>query len=544
MKITIAQLNYTVGDLAGNAAKIMQVIAQHRDSTDLLVFSELAVTGYYPYDLIDRPSFVAAQDAEVERIGRATAGSRAAVVVGHICHNSGPGKPYHNGMSFFVDGKCRMQYHKRLLPTYNIFHERRHFEPGNSSGVVSFKGHRIGFLICEDAWNDDGHDYPDNPVEELVGNNVRLLISINASPSNLGKLGQRRKLVKKLCKRHAVSFLYVNQVGATDEIVFDGHSFAVDWNGRLAMQAPGFAEATPTIEYSDRHFDFVNAAPTQDIDDDGAEFMYRQAVCGLQDYARKCGFNQVVVGSSGGIDSALTLALAADALGAGNVAAITMPSSISSTGSVTDSAKLCENLGVKLHHAPIAELVAGDVSGFERDFGVKPADLTVQNIQARIRGRMLMAFSNQFGNLVLSTGNKSEMSTGYATLYGDMNGGLNLLGDLYKTDVYAVARYYNHLHGRELIPEAILTKAPSAELLPGQKDSDSLPEYPVLDAILKLYLEGEFLPQRDIDACKRIISGMPDEEIARVHAMVDHSEFKRRQAPPIIRIHARAFEKP
>jgi len=537
MKISLAQLNYTVGDLAGNTEKILAVIEAQRDVADLIVFTELAVTGYYPYDLIDRPGFVAEQDRQLARIAAASADGRAAVVVGHIRANLGPGKPYFNGLTVFAGGQAIFACDKRLLPTYNVFHERRHFEPGPPSRVFEWQGQRIGFLICEDAWNDGGSDYPDNPVADLAAQGAQVLISLNASPSNLGKQAQREKLVAAISRRRGTPMIYVNQVGATDEIVFDGHSFAADSGGAIAVIAPGFEEAVVTLDLAAGRWS-ASGSPAGSSEE---ALMFRQSVLGLRDYVRKCGFSKVVVGSSGGIDSALTLALAVEALGPGNVLAVTMPSQYSSKGSVTDSRVLCANLGVKLFEASIGEEFDLARKRFEVDFGEVPVRLTLENIQARIRGRKLMEVSNQTGALVLSTGNKSEMSVGYATLYGDMNGGLNLIGDLYKTEVYRLARYINEHTGREVIPTSILDKAPSAELSPGQKDSDALPDYPQLDAVLRLYIEGDVLPAAQHAECEATVSRMPLEEVERVKRLVDRAEFKRRQAPPIIRMHARAF---
>lgn len=537
MKISLAQLNYTVGDLAGNTEKILAVIELQRDVVDLIVFTELAVTGYYPYDLIDRPGFVDEQDRQLARIAAASAVGRAAVVVGHIRHNPGPGKPYFNGLSVFAGGKAIFTCDKRLLPTYNVFHERRHFEPGSPSRVFDWQRQHIGFLICEDAWNDGGSDYPDNPVADLAAQGAQVLISINASPSNLGKQAQRERLVTAISRRRGTPMIYANQVGATDEIVFDGHSFAADSGGAIAVIAPGFEEAVVTLTLAAGRWS-VCESPAGSSEE---SLMFRQSVLGLRDYVRKCGFTKVVVGSSGGIDSALTLALAVEALGPANVLAVTMPSQYSSEGSVTDSLTLCANLGVKLFEAPIGEEFDLARRRFETDFGEAPVRLTLENMQARIRGRKLMEVSNQTGALVISTGNKSEMSVGYATLYGDMNGGLNLIGDLYKTEVYRLARYINERAGREVIPASILGKAPSAELSPGQKDSDALPDYPQLDAVLRLYIEGDVLPAAQRADCEAIVSRMPQEDVARVKRLVDRAEFKRRQAPPIIRMHARAF---
>jgi NAD+ synthase/NAD+ synthase (glutamine-hydrolysing) len=383
-------------------------------------------------------------------------------------------------------------------------------------------------------------------VQTLVDAGVDLIISINASPSNVGKQHQRHEIFSGVARRHSTPLVYVNQVGANDQIVFDGGSFLADPKFGVVHELPLFEEAVESVSFDDGFV--VSGAPCQVpvsayLRDQ--EFYYRQIVLGLRDYVEKVGFRGVVVGSSGGIDSALTLALAADALGPDNVKAITMPSVFSSEGSVCDSETLCTRLGVQLFRHPIGDLFQVFNKEFSTAFGGPSSRLTQENVQARIRGTVLMEFSNHFGHLVLSTGNKSEMSVGYATLYGDMNGGINLIGDLYKTEVFALARYYNALHGREVIPKTILEKEPSAELAAGQKDTDSLPPYPVLDEILKLHIEGTRLRKEEFAHAQTFVAGLKkcgDEPVVhKVLRMIAGAEFKRRQAPPIIRCRARAF---
>jgi NAD+ synthase/NAD+ synthase (glutamine-hydrolysing) len=546
LNIALAQLNYKLCDYDGNLARMRQAIEQ-ANGADLIVFTELCVSGYYPQDMVEEPDFLARQQVAIDALLTLSRQTKAALVIGAATHNPGVGKPLYNSLLLLQNGEIVLRYHKQLLPTYNIFDERRHFEPGpNEAAVYEIDGQRIGFLICEDGWNSQGTDYAIDPVQTLADAGVDLIVSINASPSNVGKLALRHELFAGVARHCGRPILFCNQVGGNDQIVFDGGSFLVDSRHGVVHTLPSFEEAVETVGF-DGAFHHDGTALTVAIQANTAdsEFYYRQIVLGLRDYAAKIGFKQVVIGSSGGIDSALTLALAVDALGADNVAAITMPSQFSSTGSVSDSAALCANLGVKLHEHPIKDLVAGYRTGFEANFAAAPSRLTVENLQARIRGTILMEYSNHFGHLLLTTGNKSEISVGYCTLYGDTNGGLNIIGDLYKTEVFALARHFNARHGRELIPQAIIDKEPSAELSEGQKDTDSLPPYPVLDEILKLHIEGtrlrpdEYAHARDFVA--KLVADGQQPLIDRVLSLIAKSEFKRRQAPPIIRVRNRAF---
>ncbi len=549
MRVAIAQLNYTIGDVAGNAEKILAVVEENKNSVDLLVFTELALTGYYPQDLIYSKLVKDAQGKALESIGRATEGARAAVVVGCYTENPFSGKPFCNSIKVFAGGVEVFNYSKKLLPTYNIFEEARHFEPGRQQGAWFYKGYRLGFLICEDGWGQaDKAVYPANPVDELKGQQLDLIISVNASPGNLGKQKERRQVFQDIALRCRAAVVYANQVGGNDEIVFDGSSFAIDRFGKTVGMMVPFKEAVGIVDLEKNAGDrfckrqLVGAAGFAygEITLD-QELMAEQAMVGLRDYVDKLGFSGVVAGCSGGIDSAVTIALAAKALGPERVKAITMPSEYSSDGSVNDSIALCRNLEVELFTHPIKDEFSLARSGFRTAFGTGPSNLTLENVQARLRGRILMEYSNHTGYLVLSTGNKSEMAVGYATLYGDMNGGLNLLGDMYKGDVYAVARWFNSAYPERLIPAEIIDKPPSAELAPGQQDSDTLPSYDILDAILRLYIEADLLPGMERDMQIRLLRGTSNELIQKVCAMVDRAEFKRRQAPPIIRIQRRSF---
>ena len=547
MKIVLAQCNFTVGDFAGNCEKIRSIYALHAATVDAVVFSELALSGYYPSDLLTQPAFLAAQDQALSGLMQQTVGQRAALITGFIDRNLGAGKPLHNALCVLLDGALVYRYHKRLLPTYNIFDEARHFEPGTLPGVFNLGGTRIGLAICEDLWNDEADlEYDDVPIKELSDAGIAMVLSINASPSNVGKYRERMARFQSTAARHQIAILSLNQVGGNDEIVFDGSSFYIDREGKLKAELAAFESDSATFEF-DRDLNLVNfacaesATTAKSAPTSAPAFFHAQITLGLRDYARKCGFKQVVVGSSGGIDSALTIALAAHALGPENVLAVTMPSRYSSDGSINDSVSLCKAYGVELRTAPIEAQFALAVADFERAHGAVPSPLTQQNIQARLRGRMLMEVTNHSGHLLLSTGNKSEMSVGYATLYGDMNGGLNLIGDLYKMDVYALSRWINEQAGRELIPQIIIDKEPSAELAPGQKDSDALPIYPVLDAILRLAIEGPSLAPDEAAALRAFLLPTALSEVDRVLKLIARAEFKRRQAPPIIRCQRRAF---
>ena len=546
LKVSLAQLDCTINDFEGNAARIEAVIAGARD-VDLVVFSELALCGYYPQDLLLEPDFMARQQVALDRVLAASRGCDAHLALGLVTRHDGVGKPLRNSLALIRRGEVLLTYHKQLLPTYNIFDERRHFEPGaRHAATARIRGWPIGFLICEDGWNDDELDYAVNPLEDLAQAGVQLVISINASPSNIGKRAQRHRIFGLASARYGFPIVYVNQVGGNDQLVFDGASFVVSPAG-VVFESPRFVESCETVEFTTQGIRLPGGGPLPGLAPalPDNEFYYRQIVLGLRDYCRKIGFKSVVIGSSGGIDSALTLALAADALGAANVTAVTMPSRFSSAGSVDDSVTLCERLGVRLFEHPIGKLFDTYLGGFEAAFAAPASGLTGENLQARIRGAVLMAYSNHFGHLVLSTGNKSEISVGYATLYGDMCGGLNLIGDLYKTEVFALARWYNEHAGADIIPRAILEKPPSAELAPDQKDTDSLPPYEVLDEILKLRIEGSYLRAEEFAAASRFVAELDRQDGGalhrRVRGLIARSEFKRKQAAPIIRVRGRAF---
>lgn len=541
MKVTCAQLNFTVGALEANTAKIVATIAANPDS-DWLVFSELAITGYYPMDLLDVDGFIEAQNACIDTVAQATRGSAQRVVLGVFTRNMGAGKRWHNSLIVVQDGLVLFTYHKQLLPTYNVFDEIRHFEPGPRTSAVWREAGMptVGFLLCEDTWNDGSSDYPINPVADLARESIDLLITINASPASELKTSIRESMISRIAIERGWNVVYVNQIGGSDALVFDGNSFAVDKTGTLVYHAADCEEEVGHVQFS-KETNLLQPS-TIATPPSGPAQWNAQIVTGIRDYFAKSGsgFKKALVGSSGGIDSAVVLALAAQALGPENVIALTMPSGWSSSGSVLDSVQLCKNLGIKLIEIPIQPMMDAFSATFKAsELGQEWSGLAAENAQARIRGMTLMGWSNQWGALVLSTGNKSEMSVGYATLYGDMNGAINPLGDLYKMEVYALARWLNE-GGKEVIPQAIIDKAPSAELAPDQKDEDSLPPYPLLDAVLKLEIEGKSLGEAERAALEAAVAPYPEvrQEIVR---KLDMAEFKRRQAPPIIRVHARAF---
>lgn len=552
LRITLAQLNPTIGDFAGNVG-LMRDAAQQAATAQaqMVVFPELSLTGYSPGDLLDEPGFIdQAEQALAELLAASRLTPGLAWVVGAPMRRSGPGKALENCLLVLRDGEIVLRYAKQLLPTYNVFDERRHFEPGpDVAKVLPIGDSQVGFLICEDGWNDSGDDYGVNPFSRLADAAPDLVVSINASPSNIGKREQRHALFAAACRRHQLPLVYVNQVGGHDQLVFDGASFAVTPADGVVFEAARFTEAVDTLQLSDGRFLAANGAALPSVPTAGLpvmEFYRRQIVLGLRDYARRCGFKQAVVGSSGGIDSALTLALAAEALGADNVVGITMPSRFSSPGSVDDSATLCRNLGIRLYEHPIRDIVGHYEAGFADCFGQPLSGLALENLQARVRGTLLMEYSNSYGHLLLTTGNKSEISVGYCTLYGDTNGGLGLIGDLYKTEVFELCRHLNASAGHELIPNAIIDKEPSAELAPDQRDSDSLPPYPVLDTILKVLIEGARLgstERQEVEAAHAALLAQPDgiALVAKVRRLIARNEYKRRQAPPILRLRGRAF---
>lgn len=547
MKITVAQLNYQIGDFEGNYSKIYSVIEKHHNNTDIIVFSELSLCGYYPDDLLERPEFIQQHDLYLSKIITQTKKFSCAIILGVITKNMGVGKPLYNSLVMINEGKIIYTYHKKLLPVYNIFDEARHFEPGSdisNQGIFLFNNIMLGFLICEDGWATHRHlAYPTNPAENFENANLDLIIAINGSPSNIGKHTDRVNTFGLIAQKTGAPILFCNQVGGNDDIVFDGGSFVLDKNGKPLANLPYFQACTGQVTLEKSIHSFSYSTPFQAYHSlPEIELIYQQILLGLIDYTNKCHFDGVVIGLSGGMDSALTLTLAVIALGPDKVKAIFMPTRYTALQSQEDSEKLCQNLNIEIFNINIDEEFEFSLNQFKNAFKQEPNKITKQNIQARLRGRILMEYSNQTGFLVLSTGNKSELSCGYTTLYGDMTGGLNLIGDLYKTDVYCLANYINMLPKTlNIIPETIIMRPPTAELDYDQKDSDDLLPYPELDAILKLYIEGDLLNQTEISALEKIVEKVPKELVLKVKRLVDKAEFKRRQSAPIIRVQKRAF---
>jgi NAD+ synthase (glutamine-hydrolysing) len=530
MKIFIAQINPTVGALRQNMELILDAYRRGVDAgADVVATTELAVTGYPPKDLLERPQFVS--EALRVRDELVSATGSAALIFGCVARNEAHcGKPLFNVAVVARDGQVLLEQRKTLLPTYDVFDELRHFEPAPSVSVVELAGTRVGVSICEDFWyrqQFQGRDvYCNNPVRDLAAAGCEVLINISASPYDAGKREARYELFRDIARTHAVPLVYVNQVGGNDELLFDGSSIVLNARGETV-----FCGKMYEPDYAMVPLDGPPCEAVEVMRDE--EEIARALILGTRDYLRKCGFTEAVLGLSGGIDSAVTAAIAVEALGPEHVTGITMPSQYSSRGSIDDSRDLADKLGIAFHTVPIGGMYARYEESIEALFGESKFDVTNENIQARIRGNILMAWSNRKGALVLTTGNKSELAVGYCTLYGDMAGGLSVLGDVYKTTVYAIARWLNR--EREIIPVSTITKAPSAELRPNQTDQDSLPPYEVLDAILKRYLE-EWKELDEIAA-----EGHERDLVARVLRMVDRAEFKRQQAAPTIRVTSKAF---
>ena len=533
MKITLAQINPTVGDFSGNLEKI--VTASHRAAllgARLTVFSELAICGYPPADFLEKPSFLARCRTAVDELAEATRTLPTAVLAGVALPAVGEtGKPAVNAAVLLDQGRLLLEQHKRLLPFYDVFDEQRYFAPSQGQRVVELDGLRLAITICEDAWNDKNfwprRLYKVDPMEELMRQQPAVHINLSSSPFWHAKRGIRREMLAAIARRDGVPVLMSNQVGGNDSLIFDGSSLALNAQGELIAQARSFEEDLVVVD----PFDAPAIAIVEEDEDAAA---YRALVLGTRDYVRKCGFAKVLVGLSGGIDSSLVAAIAKDALGAENVLGSGMPSPYSSTGSIDDSRRLAENLGIRYEVIGISELFGEYTRALGPLFAESKADTTEENIQSRIRGCLLMALSNKFSALVLTTGNKSEMAVGYCTLYGDMVGALAVIGDLVKTRVYAVCRWLNR--NGEVIPRAILEKPPSAELRPDQKDTASLPPYEVLDPILEAYVERYETPEKIAAA-----HGFPLELVQQVVRLVERSEYKRQQAAPVLKVTSKSF---
>ena len=534
MKIALVQFNPTVGDVAGNARRIVDRIHEAaQKGANLIVFPELSIIGYSHHDLLDNGRVVDGIEDALQWIHQQVPVGSAAVLGTVVRNPSVHGKRLYNSAAFLESGRSVQYVHKMLLPTYDVYDEYRYFEPATGQTPLEFGGLKLGIHICEDMWNlrkySTYHTYERDPIQELVDQGTDILINLSASPFSHGRHNVRTNLIQDICATHQVPFLLSNQVGANTELVFDGDSRVHGADGRMLRCAPSFEECI-------LYWDTSDTTPVQDTPHDRVEDIRDALVCGIREYMTKSGFSSVLIGLSGGIDSAVTAALAVEALGAQRVMGITMPSEYSSQGSVDDSLELANNLGIPCHTIEIKTAVAAFETMLAPLFEGTQTGIAEENIQARARGLTLMAVSNKFGHLVLTTGNKSEMAMGYATLYGDMSGGLAVLADVFKTDVYRLAEFMNQEAKHDLIPRSTIEKAPSAELRPDQKDQDSLPPYPVLDEILRLYVE-ERLDVASI--CDR--TGHETEFVRGLLNAVDRNEYKRKQAPPGLRVSSKAF---
>jgi NAD+ synthase (glutamine-hydrolysing) len=532
VRIALGQINTVVGDFSGNSAKIIEYARRARSGgVELILFPELSVCGYPPRDLVERPWFVERNREAAETIARETQG--IAVICGLVTPaNSSTGKSVLNSAALLRDGKIAFVQSKRLLPTYDVFDEMRNFAPAEHQQLMALDGSQVALTICEDAWNDkhfwDRRLYGVDPVEELIGAGGQILLNISASPFYLHKRELRRDMLAAIARNYRVPVAMVNQIGGNDSLVFDGSSLVIGPDGEVIAQAKSFEEDLICFDTESMSGDIRKR-------EEGVEASaYAALVLGTRDYVHKCGFQRVVLGLSGGIDSALTACIAVDAFGRENVIGVGMPGPYSSQGSIDDATQLARNLGIPCEMVPINDIFESYLRGLKPVFAGRQPDVTEENIQARIRGSLMMAMSNKFGALLLTTGNKSEIAVGYCTLYGDMCGGLAVISDVPKTLVYRLSNYVNSR--APLIPQSTIDKPPSAELRPGQKDSDSLPPYDVLDAILEDYIEDNKAPDSIASA-----HGYDVNLVRKVALMVDRSEYKRQQAAPGPKISEKAF---
>ncbi|WP_041720956.1 NAD+ synthase [Pseudodesulfovibrio piezophilus] len=536
MKVAILQLNPVVGDIEGNASRILEAAQRAANlGADLCVTSELALTGYPPRDLLLYDGFVAKTRQAAETLAHDL--PDMPLLLGCVERNtSGQGKPVYNCAMWCRDGNIKKVIRKTLLPTYDVFDEARYFEPApvgdSEANIIRFNGTVIGVTICEDSWNDkdfwDNRTYARDPQEAMATHNPQMIINLSASPISLGKQALREKMLGAVARKYATQVIYANQTGGNDDLVFDGRSCAFRPDGSLMARAAGFAEQVFLVETDDTD----NTITDDDFSRESET--WHSLVMGTRDYVRKSGFSKSVVGLSGGIDSAVTAVVAAEALGAENVTCVLMPSPYSSRGSIDDSLELAKNLGMETVTLPIEPIMERFTETLAEPFAGYGPDTTEENIQSRIRGNLLMALSNKYRALLLTTGNKSELAVGYCTIYGDMSGGFAVISDVDKTGVFALARWYND-HIGPFIPEAIITKPPSAELRPDQMDQDSLPPYDVLDAILALHIEKHCSRDAIVDA------GFSPEVVDKILGLVRFAEFKRRQAAPGIKLTPRSF---
>ncbi|NJL62893.1 MAG: NAD+ synthase [Methylacidiphilales bacterium] len=551
MKIAIAQLNPIIGDLLGNAQKFWKLPKKPQQKTqELLLTPELSLCGYPPRDLLLNPSFVEAMGTTLQKLA-SDLPQNIAVLVGTVekhleAHNDG-GKNLYNSMALLENGKVQQIFHKRLLPTYDVFDERRYFEPGLGANYFTLDGIDIGVTICEDLWNDEEfwgkRSYAVNPIADLAIIGVDLIINLSASPYSVGKSQFRERMLHHSVVRFQQPIIYTNQVGGNDDLIFDGNSFALNRKGELVCRACGFDVDLAFVDFDVEKRDLQPSSITPLPETEDAE-IWQALVLGVRNYAQKCRFSKAVIGLSGGVDSALVATIATAALGKDNVLGLLMPSPYSSDHSISDAIALSQNLGIQTQTIPIGELMKSFDNALAGMFAGTEFGLAEENIQSRIRGNLLMAVANKFGYLLLSTGNKSEMAVGYCTLYGDMNGGLAVIADVPKTRVYSLCNWLNNQinlkelgknNPKSIIPQNIITKAPSAELKPGQVDGDSLPPYDILDDILQRLIHNHQ------SAAQVVAAGHDVTVVNRVIQLVTRAEFKRRQAPPGLKITDRAF---
>jgi NAD+ synthase/NAD+ synthase (glutamine-hydrolysing) len=535
MRVALAQINPTVGDFPGNVERMTRAARQASDrGAEVVVFPELALTGYPPRDLVEKPSFLERSELELERFAQGIADLDLTTICGYVGRSEAQGgKRALNSAAVVERGQIVFRQHKMLLPTYDVFDEARYFRPSEREELCTLRGTPVALTICEDAWNDRSYWkqrlYQRDPVEELFTAGAQVMICINASPYHMGKRQIRRGVYRSAAHRYLKPVVYVNQVGGNDQLVFDGSSFAMNAAGDVIASARSFEEDLVLVELEagpgDQHEDFS----------DECDAVYQALVLGTRDYIRKCGFSRVLIGLSGGIDSSLTAAIAVEAVGRENVTGVAMPGPYSSDHSLRDARAMAAKLGIACEMATITPAYEQVLRELNPLFGNRPADTTEENVQSRLRGLTLMALSNKTGALVLTTGNKSEIAVGYCTLYGDMCGGLAVISDVPKTMVYALSRIANRRLGNA-IPESVFTKPPSAELRPDQKDSDSLPEYEVLDQILEQYVEHNATPQ-EITAKL----ALPLELVRDIVNKVDRNEYKRQQAAPGLKVTTKAF---
>jgi NAD+ synthase (glutamine-hydrolysing) len=536
MKIALAQINPKVGDITGNLTKISEFARKAKEGgAALAIFPEMAICGYPPKDLLLKESFVKANLEALEQLARMRL--ELALIVGFVDINQGKGRPLFNACAYIADGQIKAKQYKTLLPNYDVFDEDRYFEPASKTASCLVAGHSFGLSICEDIWNSGQGEiserYRDDPIKRLAKAKPSAIINISASPFTIGKGKLREELLNYHARQHGIPIIFVNQVGGNDELIFDGRSLVVDAKGKVQARAKSFAEDLLFIELSNESNE-VTGRLEDPIDQPIAE-TYAALVLGTRDYLNKCGFKKAVIGLSGGIDSAVTCAIACEAMGNKNVIGIAMPSPFSSAGSIDDARALAKNLGVQFETISIEPAMQAFHSMLASQFKGLKEDVTEENLQARLRGNIMMALSNKFNYLVLTTGNKSELAVGYCTLYGDMCGGLAVISDVPKMVIYDLAAFINERAGTKVIPQAIIDKAPSAELRPNQTDQDTLPPYPVLDAIINAYVEQHLKPDEIVKL------GFDLKVVRDVIDRVDRNEYKRKQAAPGLKVTSRAF---